>query len=227
MLIYKITNKLDGFAYIGQTINTFERRYDCGKWWKHTSNDHLMRAVNKYGIENFKVEFLAEGVNSEEELDRLEVEFIKTHNTLHPNGYNFQPGGSGYGSRKHCKKSRDQIAFTHSGGKTNKLKNQKTGKIYEFINITEFCREHNLENRPLIVHVLHGKRKKHGFWTLPETVLKTYTLFSPSGEKFELLEGEVKGFCRDQGITSGGIFKLCAGEFSQYLGWTSIEKNEN
>lgn len=227
MLIYKITNKLDGFAYIGQTTNSFERRYDCGKWWKYTSNDHLMHAVNKYGIKNFVIEFLAENVPSQEELDRLEIDFIKTHNTLHPNGYNFQPGGSGYGSRKHCIKSRDQIAFARNGGRVFSLKNQKTGMVYEFINTERFCEEHGIKNRPLINHVIHGKRKRSGFWTLPEIFLKTYTLFSPSGERFDLIEGEVKGFCRKYGVASVGIFKLCAGEFSQYLGWTSIKKTEN
>ena len=54
MIIYKITNKINGKVYIGQTSNTLEKR-----WWQHCHGTHkhiIARAISKYGAENFKIE---------------------------------------------------------------------------------------------------------------------------------------------------------------------------
>lgn len=53
--IYKITNKIDGKCYIGQSINIKER------WESHKAcktNIKLANAINKYGLENFNFEVL-------------------------------------------------------------------------------------------------------------------------------------------------------------------------
>ena len=56
MYIYKITNKITGQCYIGQTQNPFER------WKQHaTSNDSpIQRAIKEIGITNFTFEILEE-----------------------------------------------------------------------------------------------------------------------------------------------------------------------
>ena len=59
--IYKITNLINQKAYIGKTINSISERWkehkrDC----KRFSNRPLYRALNKYGIDNFKVELVEE-----------------------------------------------------------------------------------------------------------------------------------------------------------------------
>ena len=60
--IYKITNKIDGKCYIGQSSNIKKRfkdhRYDL-KYNKH-DNPYLQNAYNKYGKDNFKFEILCE-----------------------------------------------------------------------------------------------------------------------------------------------------------------------
>jgi hypothetical protein len=58
--IYVITNKLNLHKYIGSSVNIFNRLSDH-KWRLYHKNHHsiyLQRAVNKYGIENFKVSIL-------------------------------------------------------------------------------------------------------------------------------------------------------------------------
>ena len=73
MVIYRIYNKKDGKSYIGQSVNSFNKRYRGGDWYKHTHNEILINSVNKYGIENFNYEILEDNVSSIEELNLLEV----------------------------------------------------------------------------------------------------------------------------------------------------------
>ena len=69
MYIYKITNKLNGLSYIGQTGDVFER------WRQHCArkNRTLGIAIEKDGIENFTFEVIQEC--QKEELDSLEDEY--------------------------------------------------------------------------------------------------------------------------------------------------------
>ena len=43
-IIYKITNKINGKSYIGQTIHSFYQRYKGAKWYKYTQNEILINA---------------------------------------------------------------------------------------------------------------------------------------------------------------------------------------
>lgn len=96
--IYKITNKLNGKAYIGQSKDIEKR------WKAHLSrarygpyqNQFLYQAIAKYGPENFSFEVLEEC--AEEDLDRLEIQYIKQYDTF-PHGYNMNAGGGG----QHCR----------------------------------------------------------------------------------------------------------------------------
>lgn len=87
--IYKITNKVNGKSYIGQSID-INRRWNEHKTGSYTSAIHL--AIIKYGIENFIWEILEEC--SIKELDIKEKYYIQQYNTLAPNGYNLTDGGT-------------------------------------------------------------------------------------------------------------------------------------
>ncbi len=92
-IIYQIKNILNNKCYIGQTINSFNVRYESGKWWKKTTNRHLKYAAKKYGIKNFKVKILAIATNKKE-LNKFEKFYIKKLNSMEPNGYNIKTGGA-------------------------------------------------------------------------------------------------------------------------------------
>jgi GIY-YIG catalytic domain len=92
MLIYCITNRVNGKRYIGQTTRSLEWRWSQHR--KHMNSVHfpIYRALRKYGIENFTVEVLATGC-SVECLNYLEALLIAAYNTLVPYGYNLDSGG--------------------------------------------------------------------------------------------------------------------------------------
>jgi group I intron endonuclease len=83
-VIYKVTCKPTGMAYVGQTID-LKRRLQCHKS-KTSDCTYLKNAIQKYGWDNFEVETLWEG--NIELLCDMEKECIAEHNTMAPNGYN-------------------------------------------------------------------------------------------------------------------------------------------
>lgn len=90
--IYKITNKINGKSYIGQSVNIKNR------WYVHkaTKDDYpIHRAIQKYGKNNFSWEVLEEC--SEQQLSEREIYYISKYNTFmyaeNSNGYNLTPGG--------------------------------------------------------------------------------------------------------------------------------------
>ena len=84
--IYKITNKINGKIYIGQS-NNIKRRF-----LEHTYRDKLPidMAIKKYGKDNFSFEILEEC--SLEELNEKETYWIKKLKSLEY-GYNCTVGG--------------------------------------------------------------------------------------------------------------------------------------
>lgn len=92
--IYKITNKINGLVYIGQSVN-IKRRWNNHKSVYNNPNDHcyenyLYRAMRKYGIENFKFEVIEEC--DAQELNNREKYWIQYYDSYH-NGYNETCGG--------------------------------------------------------------------------------------------------------------------------------------
>jgi hypothetical protein len=90
-VIYKITNKLNGHSYIGQTIQKLNER-----WSNHISESkHLNRkihqALRKYGRDNFEICIIDE-CNSKEELNIKEAFWVNFYDT-YKHGYNSTLGG--------------------------------------------------------------------------------------------------------------------------------------
>lgn len=112
--IYRITNLINNKIYIGQSIDAINRWKDhiydakrqVGKTIKKKCAIH--HALNKYGIENFNWEI----INIFETLDEVniaETNYIFTHNSLSPNGYNLNMGGN---NRSPSQETRDKIGET-------------------------------------------------------------------------------------------------------------------
>ena len=99
--IYKITNRINGRAYIGQSIDIYNR------WAAHIANKnkkylnyYFVCALRKYGEDAFDWEILEEC--DESFLDEREEYYIDKFNTFIGNkgnlGYNMTRGGDGYKS---------------------------------------------------------------------------------------------------------------------------------
>lgn len=90
MIVYKLTNKLNGKCYIGQTIQTLENRLkqhiSCG-------NTIISKALNKYGVDNFEITVIDNASNMKQ-LNSKEIFWIGFYKSLTKyNGYNVKLGG--------------------------------------------------------------------------------------------------------------------------------------
>lgn len=115
-IIYKITNKVNGKSYIGQTRYTLEFR-----WRQHIhkkDNTYFHNAIRKYGPENFTLEVLEECSTSN--LNEREIFYIAKYNTF-KEGYNLTTGGDG-NRRLLLDNSYDEIKELYlSGFSSNKI----------------------------------------------------------------------------------------------------------
>ncbi len=172
MIIYKITNKINGKCYIGQTIYSLAHRWS-GHNVERRGCVALQEALKKYGKENFCVEELVQ-CKSLQELNNTEEYFISYYNCIAPNGYNIEPGGN---NKTHSAETRRKIGLGNKGkiisAKTKiKMSAATKGEKNPF-----YGRKHSSETKLKISIANKGKlsSKKNPFYGKthsPETRLK-------------------------------------------------------
>lgn len=95
MIIYKITNTVNGKIYIGQTVQTLLDRWSdhCRPCrGRHVNRSAIASAIRKYGKENFSIEEV-DRAQTLDELNIKEQTYIKALKCLAPDGYNLELGG--------------------------------------------------------------------------------------------------------------------------------------
>lgn len=137
MIIYKITNIVNRKCYIGQTIKTFEKRYEAkGEGIERVFNyhnnlrnigrpynEHLLHSIEKYGFENFTIEIL-EVCKTLNKLNKREEFYIKKYKSSNPEfGYNKTSGGDG------IKRTRDTQKYI-----VEKSRNTRINRITSIFN---------------------------------------------------------------------------------------------
>lgn len=90
--IYKITNKINGKVYIGQTIQSLKDRFNrhCSDYKDNHFNMPIKQAILKYGKENFAIELIEEV--EQDKLNEREVYWISIYDSYNK-GYNCTKGG--------------------------------------------------------------------------------------------------------------------------------------
>lgn len=111
--LYKITNKVNGKFYIGQTIRSLNERWRSHKIDARNGKELLIsRAIRKYGEHNFYITELCK-VKDIDELNELE-EFVISETKAQINGYNVFPGGT---NSKHTEETKRKIQAARIGRK--------------------------------------------------------------------------------------------------------------
>ena len=180
--VYKITNTVNGKAYIGISIHEPEKR----RIRKHLSgkgNRIIARAVKKYGRDAFTYEILEADV-FDEFLPDLEVAYIEKFNTVAPHGYNLDSGGHHATpseetrrklseinkGKRHSEETRRKISESNKGktrpprsdGHRRKLSEAKKGKTLSEEHRRKISeagrgRTHTIEHRRKISEANKGK----------------------------------------------------------------------
>lgn len=89
--IYKITNKINGKIYIGQSVDCKRRwkEHINGHWEEGSGNSAIHLAIQKYGVDNFDFEIIEGPISNYNE---REIYWIEYYNSYY-NGYNRTMGG--------------------------------------------------------------------------------------------------------------------------------------
>ena len=122
--IYKITNTVNGKAYIGTSIHEPKSNRIRKHLTGHGSHE-LASDIEEYGRDAFMYEILEEDVFPEL-LPDLEKAYIAKIGTFVPNGYNRTRGGGGTSGRSHSEESCKKMSNAHQG---KKLSNEHRKKI--------------------------------------------------------------------------------------------------
>jgi group I intron endonuclease len=152
MIIYKTTNLINGKIYIGKDSNNNPNYYGSGV--------NLIKAIKKYGKENFVKEILEYCVGTKQDLNEMEIHWIKLLNSLDKKiGYNIAPGGEGgVGSNKpKSEEHRKNISKYHadvSGEKNPMFGRKHTDEVKDLIRskhigmkMTDECKLKMSENK--------------------------------------------------------------------------------
>lgn len=116
-VVYRVTNKINGKVYVGQTIRKFNRRKT-----QHIYHATILlesypfyNAIRKYGEENFKWDILCE-CNCPEDLTKAEQVFIEYYGGLNSKkNYNLRDAGScGKQSKETIRKKRILMSGTQN-----------------------------------------------------------------------------------------------------------------
>ena len=152
-IIYKLTCKVNGKSYIGQTRMTLKERL------RHHQRilTGIGGALRKYGIKSFEIEILHECHDSC--LNAWEQIEILRYQTLAPNGYNLKTGGDGgkilketreklrriQTGKKHSKETRLKISQGNKGKKVSMETRQKMSKAREGRKFNPLTEQHRLK----------------------------------------------------------------------------------
>lgn len=210
MIIYKITNLINSKVYIGQTIQSLERRWSRHNW-KCTKGRNAMAITNaliKYGSENFTIEKIDEASNIEE-LNFKEEFYIEKYDSISPNGYNLRSGG---GNKKTSDETKKKMSEANKGRKISEETRKKLSDSHKGWVPSE-------ETRNKWRKAFSGKKpSEKATMALILSIQKTYTLKSPSGEIVTFTN--MSKFCKKNGLSNSKLCMVASGKQNSHKGWT-------
>lgn len=241
-IIYEIVNITNNAKYIGSSMRNklrFHRHISDLNHNKHHSN-HLQRAWNKYGKENFQFNIIESFENiSQNELLMIEQKYLDDRKINYPSKLNYNicwiaQGGSN--SESITLNTREKMSKSHRGIKfslerknnlvkswTNRSKNtyiliSPTGDIYTFKNIRDFCRKHGLCHTAIGL-LLNDKIYYYKGWV--KDYSHSYSFMSPENIVYNNITNLTE-FSNQHGLKMKGMSKLHRGSIKSYYGWKKI-----
>ena len=244
-IIYKIENSINKKVYIGQTIQKFSKRYlgsgiegvykfhkTC-KEKNRNYNKHLLKSIEKYGFENFKVYEQYDVAFSKTELDIKEKIYINLYNSTNEKyGYNHREGGS---NGKLTEETKKKISESEKGKIVSYETKLKMSKSFKGRKLSEQTKEkmrgkalqrtHTKETKEKISKSMSRDKnpnfKKYGKESSLSIPIIQLTLEGKYIKEWEgMREAEREGF------THSGISNCCKGNYKSHKGYKWMYKTE-
>lgn len=152
---------------------------------------------------------------SQEEIDEREREYIKKYNSLSPNGYNFDTGGSN--GREWSEVSRLKKSKTY-------ILKHRDGEVMTITNARRFCQENKI-NIGDFGRMIKGKQIFAGDYCLPETDMRItrrsvgiIRVKDKNGKVYEVFN--MTRFARENNLNSSSFIAMCRGRYRTCEGWS-------
>ena len=197
MIIYKLTNKINGKVYIGQTVRTLEERIK-----EHTSHNKtaISKAIRKYGINNFEIEII-EKCKTVKELNSREKYWIKKYNSFSETGYNLCEGGENTKGFKHREYSKHKMSVTKS-----KMYIGKNNPFYGKHHSKEQCEKWSKERKGRdMSKVTEAAKKVNSIKVKNIETGEVFNSIVEAAEKYNLKATHITRVCRGKRKTTGGF----------------------
>lgn len=204
MIIYKVTNKVNGKIYIGQTKSSLEKRkqahFQAAKEYKkkEKTQTKFYNAINKYEKENFIWEKIdkAENINCANKKEEFWIKYFDSYKA----GYNTLKGGSNRELPEGVKKVISEKA-------KNRYKTEKGKIIRKIISENQKKRIKNKENivcgRFGKEHMHHKKIKQYD---TNGNFLNNFFGSFEAERKTKVNQSDIIKSCKMKTIASGGFF---------------------
>lgn len=209
MVVYLITNLINGKRYVGQTVQGIKKRFQHHCWSSTVKTRMpIAMAIAKYGKKNFTIEILC-NCSSQEELDRMEIQYAKELNTFSPNGYNLRAGkGTGFLSQE----ARDRISRRMKGRRPTVETIAKLSASHMGIRMTN-------ETKRKLSDANKGKPgTPYCYQRASEASAKTFILYSPGGTKTTI--HNMRKFCLGNNLSCPKMCEVVKGKKLHHKGWT-------
>jgi len=216
VLVYLITNLINGKRYVGQTTRSVEARWKSHTWACTLVKPTMpvTKAIKKYGKSNFKIEIL-QHCTSQEDTDAAEIHFATTLSTFVPKGYNLRAGkargvmieevrlriGQGNQGKMPSLAARQNMSKAHTGVPLNALQLKKLKERRKGKSLSPGAQER-------AVDVVTAKSAR--------------TFISPDGNRIFIKN--MAAFCKANNLTKGKMCELGTGKRKMYRGWTLANK---
>lgn len=178
-VIYKITNLVNGKCYIGQTISAINHRFNQHIYKSKEKNIEriISKAIRKYGKENFKIEEISVAY-TQEQLNFAEEFYIKSFNTISPNGYNLMSISEGYGRHSEETKQKMRILANKSERilKRREEGKKRRGKAIKN-SISKYCGVSFFKGKWVANHSFNNKTKHIGTFLTEEDAGKARDIY--------------------------------------------------
>jgi len=236
--IYAWVNEVNGKMYIGQSVNFYKRIYNEMSGFRNKRNQNMIKlfyAIQKHGIENFRVIRLLEC--SKEYLNKLERLLIEYYNS-YKNGYNCNIGGDGNSGHVVSKEQREKHRRWLKEYYTDDRRQKHSEKMKVWFNskskdeqdkmksgndwwLNKGCKEKHLENT-------HKSLTKDRIERQRKSLLEYYKendskkmikmdIISPEN-KIVKIDG-LNEFCKKYNIGKKGIDDVINGNRKHHKGW--------
>lgn len=226
-IVYLITNITNDRNYVGETKQTFLKRYCAKEWWTQLDNKELKRDIIELGINNFKVTLLEKDIYDVIERRQLEHKYALRYETYYPNGYNIALCGAEADFRDAINRGIEKLRQS--------MRKYPLKEIYEFINplgnkitindLPKFCKENNLDYQRML-KVDRGESKHCSGYSNPNNPIKFYELISPDNKIYKIRDDKVCEFSLEQGLRQGDISYLTREDCKIYHGWRLLKNKD-